>query len=261
MDYGIRGRTALVLGAGGGLGSAVCLALAREGVNIAAADISAEALQATQQKLSGLGVKVLARKWDLADIGSQRGHLDAFEQVIGPIDILFNNTGGPAPSPAHQFDAAILAGQFQSMVASVMALTSLVLPGMRERKWGRIITSASSGVVSPIPNLAVSNSLRLALVGWSKTLSREVAADGVTVNVTVPGRIATARVKFLDESKAKRQSVPVDNVTAESLASIPMARYGEPAEYANAVAFLASMAASYITGSQFRVDGGLLSNI
>ncbi|MBV6303340.1 SDR family oxidoreductase [Candidimonas humi] len=261
MDYGIHGRTALVLGAGGGLGSAVCLALAREGVNIAAADVNADALQATREKLAGLGVKVLAREWDLADIGSQRGHLDAIEREIGSIDILFNNTGGPAPSPAYQFDAATLAGQFQSMVASVMALTSLVLPGMRERKWGRIITSASSGVVAPIPNLAVSNSLRLALVGWAKTLAREVAADGVTVNIAIPGRIATARVKFLDESKATRQGVSVENVTAESLASIPMARYGEPGEYANAIAFLASAGASYVTGSQIRVDGGLLSNI
>lgn len=261
MDYGIKGKTALVLGAGGGLGSAVCLALAKEGVNIAAVDINEDALGNIKQQLDALGAKSCTRLWNLAEINEREQHLAAIESSLGPVDILFNNTGGPAPSAAHTFEASSITTQFQAMVLSVMAITSAVLPGMRERKWGRVITSASSGVVAPIPDLAVSNSLRLALVGWSKTLSREVAADGVTVNVVVPGRIETKRVRFLDEAKATREGRSAQEVTRQSTTSIPTGRYGTPEEYAYAVAFLASSGAAYVTGTQLRVDGGLLNNI
>ena len=147
------------------------------------------------------------------------------------------------------------------MVVSVLALTDAVLPGMRERQWGRIVTSTSSGVVAPIPNLGLSNALRSTLVGWSKTLAREVGRDGVTANIVVPGRIATKRITFLDEQKAKRENRPVEEVTAESTASIPVGRYGRPEEYGDTVAFLASPRASYITGSVIRIDGGLIQSI
>ena len=147
------------------------------------------------------------------------------------------------------------------MVLSVIGLTDRVLPSMRARRWGRIVTSTSSGVVAPIPNLAVSNALRLSLVGWSKTLAREVAADGITANIILPGRIATDRIRFLDEQKAKREGKPLEAVVAESTASIPAGRYGRPEEYGDAVAFLASQRASYITGSIIRVDGGYIASI
>jgi len=132
---------------------------------------------------------------------------------------------------------------------------------MRERRFGRIVTSTSSGVVAPIPNLGLSNALRLSLVGWSKTLAREVGHDGITCNVVLPGRVATSRIRFLDEQKAQREGRPVADVTAESTASIPVGRYGDPQEYADVVAFLASRNAAYVTGSVVRVDGGLLANI
>jgi 3-oxoacyl-[acyl-carrier protein] reductase len=132
---------------------------------------------------------------------------------------------------------------------------------MRAKRWGRVITSASSGVIAPIPNLGVSNTLRSALVGWSKTLAREVARDGITVNVVVPGRIATDRIQFLDAEKARREGRPVDQVAAESTASIPLGRYGRPEEYADVIAFLASAQASYVTGSTVRVDGGLIPSV
>jgi len=124
-----------------------------------------------------------------------------------------------------------------------------------------VITGASSGVVSPIPNLALSNALRLSLVGWSKTLAREVFKDGITANIIVPGRIATDRIKFLDQAKATREGRPVEEVSAESTGSIPVGRYGKPEEYADVVAFLASARAAYITGSVIRVDGGLIASI
>ena len=150
---------------------------------------------------------------------------------------------------------------FQAMVLSVIAITDRVLPNMRARRWGRVITSASSGVVSPIPNLAISNTLRLSLVGWSKTLAREVAKDGITANIILPGRIATDRLKFLDEAKAKREGRSVEDVLTESTGSIPVGRYGKPEEYGDVVAFLSSERAAYITGSVIRVDGGLIASI
>jgi 3-oxoacyl-[acyl-carrier protein] reductase len=133
-----------------------------------------------------------------------------------------------------------------------------VLPNMRARHWGRIITSASSGVAAPIPNLAISNALRLSLLGWSKTLAREVAKDSITVNVVLPGRIATSRIKFLDEAKAKREGRTLEHVEAENTASIPAGRLGKPEEYGDVVAFLSSERAAYITGSVVRVDGGMI---
>jgi 3-oxoacyl-[acyl-carrier protein] reductase len=116
-------------------------------------------------------------------------------------------------------------------------------------------------VVAPIPDLGISNALRLSLVGWSKTLAREVGKDGITANIILPGRIATGRIKFLDEAKAKREGRSVEDVSAESTASIPLGRYGEPEEYADVVAFLASERAAYITGAMIRVDGGLIGSI
>jgi 3-oxoacyl-[acyl-carrier protein] reductase len=143
----------------------------------------------------------------------------------------------------------------------VIAVTDRVLPQMRARRWGRVITSTSSGVVAPIPNLALSNALRLSLVGWSKTLAREVGPDGVTVNIVLPGRITTKRILFLDEAKAKREGREPAAVTAESTAAIPLGRYGDPREYADVVTFLASTRASYVTGSVTRIDGGLIPSV
>ena len=187
----------------------------REGANIAVAGMRADSIAATQRRWQPSAAKHLGLVWDLADLAQIDGHVSKIESELGPVDILVNNTGGPPPTPASGQDPALWSKQFQSMVLSVIAITDRVLPNMRARHWGRIITSTSSGVVAPIPNLAISNALRLSLVGWSKTLAREVAKDGITANIVLPGRIATGRIKFLDEAKAKREGRSVEDVEAE----------------------------------------------
>lgn len=261
MDFGIRGKTALVLGAGGGLGGAIAKALAREGVRVAVANRSAEGAERTVADIRDAGGEAIPVTWDLGDLSLIARRVAEVEAAFGPVDILVNNTGGPKPSPVAGQDVVLWQESFQSMVLSVIALTDRVLSGMRERKWGRIITSTSSGVVAPIPNLGLSNTLRASLVGWSKTLAREVGRDGITANVILPGRVATPRITFLDEQKAKREGRSVENVSAESIAAIPVGRYGDPEEYGATAAFLASMQAAYITGSVIRVDGGLIPSL
>jgi 3-oxoacyl-[acyl-carrier protein] reductase len=147
------------------------------------------------------------------------------------------------------------------MVSGPLAIASALVPGMRTRNFGRVIAIVSSGVQQPIPNLGISNALRASVVGWAKTLAGEVAADGVTVNCVVPGRIHTARVDELDAAAAKRAGKTPEAVAEASRATIPMARYGDPGEFADAVAFLASARASYITGTTLRVDGGMIRGI
>jgi 3-oxoacyl-[acyl-carrier protein] reductase len=261
MDFGLKGKTALVLGGGGGLGRAIAKALAGEGANVAVAGIGADSIDGTLAELKVIGGKTLGIVWDLADLSVIDANVAKIEGEFGVIDILVNNTGGPPPSAATGVDTALWAKQFQAMVLSVIAITDRMLPGMKSRGWGRILTSTSSGVIAPIPNLAISNALRLSLVGWSKTLAREVGKDGITANIVVPGRIATGRVAALDNAKAKREGRSAEEVAAESRGTIPLGRYGQPEEYADVVAFLASERAAYITGSVVRVDGGMIASI
>jgi 3-oxoacyl-[acyl-carrier protein] reductase len=261
VDLGLHQKTALVLGAGGGLGGAIAEALAAEGANVVLADISADAAKSRSDAIDPTGERVMTLSWDLADLEQIDRQISVAEARFGSIDVLVNNTGGPPPTSVSGQPLDLWLQHFQAMVLSVIALTDRVLPTMRERGWGRILTSASSGVVAPIPNLGLSNALRSTLVGWSKTLAREVARDGVTCNLIVPGRIATARIAFLDQKRAERDGRSVDDVQRESTDSIPAGRYGLPQEYAKVVTFLASTASSYITGSVVRVDGGLIPSV
>lgn len=261
MDLRIAGRVALVLAAGGGLGRATCLSLAREGVRVAAIDINEKALGHTVQLVGSDGGQILPMLCDISDLSAMEVRVEEVVAQLGPIQMLVNITGGPPPTGASEVPSVEWNKHFDAMVTPIFHVSDLVLPGMRASGWGRIITSTSSGIIAPIPNLGISNSLRLALVGWSKTLAGEVAADGVTVNIVAPGRIATQRVRELDEARAKQEGMSPAEVAVRSAVTIPVGRYGKPEEYGDVVAFIASEQASYLNGSVIRVDGGMIPSI
>ncbi|WP_255767743.1 SDR family oxidoreductase [Pseudarthrobacter sulfonivorans] len=272
MDLGIAGKTALVAASTGGLGLATARALAAEGVRVAivgrrrdrAKEIVAELHSAYGHTVAGAGVAGFDAVAIEADLTTPEGIESAVEQTVadlGPIDILVLNGPGPKPGAAAALSSEDIASAFDLLVKPQHALVSHVLPGMRERRWGRIVAIGSSGVVAPLPNLAVSNTGRAALAGYLKTLAAEVALDGVTVNMVLPGRIATDRVAELDQAAAKRRGTTAHEIQLESRKTIPARRYGEPEEFGAAATFLCSAPASYITGVSLRCDGGLVRSL
>jgi len=258
MDLGLSGRRALVVGASRGLGAAITRRLASEGATVLA---TARKPEAIASRIADLPVEVRRRvhplRLDLSDMSILDAAVDE-ALAGGPIDVLVNNCGGPLPGAARDVDDDAWLDAFRSMALATFHLTRRLLPGMVERRWGRVITVGSSGIVQPIANLALSNAVRASIAGWSKTLAGEVAASGVTVNMVLPGRIDTERVAALDAARAKRESIEVDEVRRRSVAEIPVGRYGEAEEFASVVAFLAGAPSSYVTGSMVRVDGGLM---
>lgn len=259
MDLGLAGKRALVLGGNRGIGFGIARALAAEGsdVLIGARDPVrlAAAVKELQADASG---KIASAEIDLRKTAELTGFAERITASFGSIDILVNNTGGPAYGGAANRPLNEWREAFDDMVLSIISLTDALLPAMRARCWGRVLTVVSSGVMQPIPILAISNSLRAAVVGWSKTLSGEVATDGITVNVLVPGRIDTERVRLTDEATAQKQGIPVETVQARSTSTIPMGRYGSTDELGAAAAFICSTRASYMTGAMLRIDGGIV---
>jgi 3-oxoacyl-[acyl-carrier protein] reductase len=250
MDLGIDGRVALVMGASKGLGRGVAGALAAEGAKVAIASRSRERLDATVAELGGDITAFVADAGDLDDLAALPA---AVEAALGPIDILVANTGGPPQGLALDNSIAEWEEAYRSLVLGVRVLVGAVLPGMRERGWGRIVNIGSSSTVEPIPSLTLSNANRLAAVGFLKTLSREVAEDGVTVNTIATGKFATDRIA--------EHLGSIENAETMARETVPAKRLGLPEEFGELVAFLASDRAAYINGTTIPIDGGLLTSI
>lgn len=262
MDLGIKGKRALVLASSQGLGLGIASKLCDEGANVLLSGRSADKLATAAKQLNAGGAG--STDYIVADLAAADAaatlHAAATEK-LGGVDILVNNTGGPPPGPVAKPDADSWRAQFDTMVVRVIEISNLCSEQMLEAGWGRILTITSSGILQPIPNLSMSNTVRSALVGWNKSLSSELAAGGVTVNILAPGRIHTARVDQLDAAAAERQGKSIDEVRTASRATIPAGRYGTVDEFASVAAFLVSAPASYVTGGIVRCDGGMIRSV
>lgn len=261
MDLQLKGRTALVLGGSKGLGRGIADALAGEGVAVAMLSRGKEALDKAVSEIAARGGRAIGQSADLAKWPTVESAAKAAREQLGPIDILVNNCGGPMPSRASGIAPETWEEQFHAMVLVFIRLTDLLLPDMRQRKWGRIINVASESVIQPIPNLALSNTLRPAVIGWAKTLANEVAADGITVNTMLPGAFQTDRVQEFQKIASDREGISPEEFLRRSVRAIPVGRMGQPSEFGAAAAFLASPLARYITGSMIRLDGGSIRSI
>ena len=250
MDLQLNGRTALVLGASKGLGRAIAQSLSDEGAGVITVARSASH-DAAHHHIAA----------DLDDPAAPAQILAAVQDIGKPIDILVLNSGGPPTGTAAGTSPAGFASVFDRMFTAQLALAQGLLPDMRARGFGRIIAVASTSVVAPIPGLVLSNTIRAALASWCKTLAAEVAADGVTVNLLLPGQIATDRLSSLHEAHAQASGLTSDQVTARSMATVPAGRFGKPEEFGDIAAFLASPRAAYITGCAIRVDGGMTASL
>ncbi len=260
MDLGLRGKTAIVAAASKGLGRAVALVLAQEGANVAIFSRAEAAINAAAAEIRAQagGAEVLALVADATSRADVERVVQATVDHFGGVDVLYNNAGGPKAGTFDQLTDADWEAAFQLNLMSAVRLTRACLPHMRRRGWGRIITGTSTSVKQPIDVLMLSNSIRSATTSWSKTLADQVAKDGITVNTLQPGRIDTERVRWLDDDRARRLGSSVEEVYQETVATIPVGRYGTPEEFAAAAAFLASQQAAYITGTTLVVDGGKL---
>lgn len=250
-------RTALLLGGSKGLGLGVAEALVQRGVHVALVGRDTAALQAAAEQLAAYPGSVTLFACDLQDSDSVSRLLADVSQRLNTVDIILLNGGGPPPFAASHYDETLWQTQFTAMFLSQIRIVSHFLPAMRQRGFGRVLAVSSTSIREPIADLTASNALRSALAAWAKTLATEVARDGVTVNVVLPGRFATERTTRLDAMDAEDRGVDSAVIAAESQQQIPLGRYGTAQEFGAVVAFLASEEASYITGVALPVDGGL----
>lgn len=262
MDLGLKGSTAIVAAASKGLGRAIAMELAAEGASILICARGRDALELARDEIVH---RTTANVYAVvADVGT----LEGIDRVVaeantklGHVDILVNNAGGPPSGPFEQHDWATWEASIAVTLRSAVELTRRVLPGMRDRKCGRILNVSSMSAKQPIDGLMLSNSIRSAVTGWARTLANEVATDGITVNNVLPGFTRTDRVRELNAARAEREGVSIEVIEQRVEQQIPMRRLGMPHEFAALVAFLASERASYITGQSIAVDGGWIRSL
>jgi 3-oxoacyl-[acyl-carrier protein] reductase len=250
MDLGIQGRTALVMGASRGIGKGIAAALAREGARVAISSRSEEKLTTAAGEIGG---EVRTFRADTGDLDGLRQLPGEVADSLGPVEILVANTGGPPAGAALDSSVEEWEAAFRSLVLAPRILIEAVLPGMRERGWGRIVNVSSSSIREPMPGLTLSTANRLAALGLLETLADEVAKDGVTVNTVATGSFATDRLADLHGS--------LERAEATARERVPVGRLGRPDEYGDLVAFLCSERAAYLTGAVIPLDGGLLRSV
>ena len=249
MDLGLEGRVALVTGASKGIGRGIAAELAAEGARVAISSHSPERIEATAREIGALGLV-----HDAADVDSAGAVVAAVEDRLGPIDILVCNTGGPPGGPdALGFAREQWEKAYTTLVLDPMALIEAVVPGMRSRGFGRVLNVVSAGVREPIPNLMLSNAHRVSMINAFKTLSRQLAPDGITFNSVLPGRIDTDRLAELYGSREAAVAVAEQEV--------PAGRLGTVEEFAAVAVFLCSARASYVTGETVVIDGGMTRSV
>ncbi len=242
MDLGLSGRTAIVCGASSGIGLAIAESLAEEGANVVMFARGREALEREAERMGGLAVR-----GDVTDPRDVERLVARTVEAFGGIDILVNNGGGPPRGPAVGLRAEEIEAAVALLLVSAVRLTELALPHLRQSPAARVINVESSSVRDPIENLALSNLVRPGVVGWAKTLARELGPEGVTVNTLAPGRFDTPRLA----------EVYPTGPSADDLKTIPLRRLGTPREIGDVACFLASDRAAYVTGTVIPVDGGL----
>jgi 3-oxoacyl-[acyl-carrier protein] reductase len=262
MNLGLTNKIAMVAGASRGLGFAVARALAREGAHVSLSSRSAEAAGAAALKIQAeTGAQVFATAADVLSAEAIAQWHQATLERFGGVDLLYTNSGGPPPGGILQFDDAAWQKAFELLLLSAVRMIRLAVPSMLARGGGAIVLGTSSAVKEPIGNLALSSVMRTSVSSLSKTLATELAPKKIRVNQLIPGRIDTDRVKEIDQDNARRSGITVPEQQKKIFATIPMARYGDPEEFAAAAVFLFSDAATYITGASLQIDGGMIRGI
>ena len=261
MDTGLKGKVAVVTASSAGLGKAVATAFGREGAHVVMCSRSQERIDAAAADVRDTGADVLPLEIDVTQSEEIDRLISTAAEHFGGVDVLVTNAGGPPAGTFDRFDDAAWQSAFDLTLMSAVRLVRRTIPEMRERDGGSIVAMTSSSIKQPIPNLLLSNVMRAGVAALAKTLADELTGDNIRVNTLVPGRIATQRIEELDRANAERQGVDVETVTRQQLGNIPMGRYGDAGEFANAAVFLASDAASYITGATLQVDGGMIRSL
>ncbi|MGX5203053.1 SDR family oxidoreductase [Aliikangiella sp. IMCC44632] len=260
MDLNLKNKHALVCGSSQGMGKAIAIQLAKMGANVTLFARNLDKLKQVKSELANDGSQThYAICADFSDTEATGRALDEQLTLVPEYQILVNNTGGPAPGPANSAEPAAFIAAFNQHLINNHQLAQKLLAGMKKSGYGRIINVISTSVKQPLPNLGVSNTVRGAVASWAKTMANELGQFNITVNNVLPGATNTVRLEAIIKNKAEKLGLSIEEMEAEEKAIIPMRRFGEAEEFANAVAFLASPAASYITGTSLPVDGGRTS--